>query len=70
MNVEQVFGTLVACWRILRCGLEFSRNKVTNFTCLFMKLHKFVLENDREHSVLTHQLTDYGKQVLKAKINQ
>ena len=59
MNVEQAFGTLVVHWWILRGGLEFSRNKSTNFTCLLMKLHKFVLENDREHSALTHQFKDY-----------
>lgn len=70
MHVEQAFGMLVARWRILRGGLEFSVNKSTNLICLLMKLHNFVLENDRERSVLTHQLTDYEKQVLEADINQ
>ena len=63
MPVEQAFGMLVARGRILRGGLEFSVNKSTNIICLLMKLHNFVLENDIERSVLTHQLTDYEKKL-------
>ena len=56
MRVEQEFDMLVACWRILRGGLL---NKSTHLICFLLKLHNFVLENDRERFVLTYQITDF-----------
>eukprot|EP00171_Calliarthron_tuberculosum_P003440 IDg3440t1 len=44
--VEQAFGLLVARWRILKGGLNFSVKQNVRVMCLCMKLHNFCEEND------------------------
>ena len=70
MHVEQAFGMLVARWRILKGGLNFSVSRSTDIVCLCMKLHNYVIENDRERSVLRHQLTDHEKDQIEVDINE
>ena len=54
MHIEQAFGMLVARWRILRSGLQYSVWISTKIICLLMKLHNFVLQNDTSKSFLIH----------------
>lgn len=70
MHVEQAFGMLVARWRILKGGLNFTVSKSTNIVCLCMKLHNYVIENDKERSVLRQALTDYEKEQIEVDINE
>lgn len=70
MHIEQAFGMLVARWRILRGGLQYSVERSTNSVCLLMKLHNFILENDRERSVLVHRLTSAERDTLETDVNR
>ena len=70
MHVEQAFGMLVARWRILKGGLNFSVSRSTDIVGLCMKLHNYVIENHRERSVLRHQLTDHEKDQIEVDINE
>jgi len=45
IHVERAFGMLVAHWRILKVGLEFSVERDTRIICLAMKIHNFCVEN-------------------------
>lgn len=44
MHVEQAFGMLVARWRILKTGMNFSVGKASRVVLAAMKLHNFCLE--------------------------
>jgi len=48
MHVEQAFGMMVARWRILREGLEFSVERDARIICLAAKLHNFCIEQNSE----------------------
>ena len=50
IHIEQAFGMLVARWRILKGGLDYSVRKSTEIVCLLMKLHNFCLKYDGPES--------------------
>lgn len=70
MHVEQAFGMLVARWRILRGGLNFSVQKSTLIVCLLMKLHNFIIENDKYRSSLVHSMTSAEREALETDTAQ
>ena len=70
MHIEQAFGMLVARWRILRGGLQYSVSISTKIICLLMKLHNFVLQNDTSKSFLIHYLSESERTALAADVNQ
>lgn len=70
MHIEQAFGMLVARWRILRGGLQYSVEVSTRIICLLMKLHNFILENDRSRSYIIHYLSDSERTALENEVNQ
>lgn len=47
IHIEQAFGMLVARWRILCNGLNFSVKRCTTVISVVMKLHNFCLQEDR-----------------------
>ena len=61
IRIEQAFGMLVARWRIIRGGLDFSVRRCTGIVCLLMKLHNVCLENDRPCSTFTQSLAEGNK---------
>ena len=67
IHIEQTFGMLVACWRILKGGLDYSVQKSTNIVCLLMKLHNFCIKCDGPDST-KEDLTEQEKEELEKDI--
>lgn len=66
MHVEQAFGMLVAKWRILKEGLNFSVERNSRLACLATKLHNFCIANTaREDQYLSSLSTTEKITVLK-----
>ena len=46
IHIEQAFGMLVARWRIIRDGLNFSVKRCSRIISTVMKLHNFCVQED------------------------
>lgn len=51
VHIEQAFGQLVARWRILLGGLEYSLSRNARIVCLCMQLHNFCIDNDEKQYI-------------------
>lgn len=67
IHIEQAFGMLVARWRIIKGGLDYSVRRCTDIVCLLMKIHNFCLKYDGPDAI-NDDLTQQEKEELKEDI--
>lgn len=68
VHIEQAFGQLVARWRILRDGLEYSLSRNARIICLCMKLHNFCIDNDERQFSSTLSNIEKAKAIAESQL--
>jgi len=60
VHIEQAFGHLVARWRVLNGGLEFSLSRNIRVVCACMKLHNLCIEQGESFDSVRNELNSHG----------